>query len=317
MALDYLTELKKFSDGGGTDINAFLNQHTLPQQTTPGAPNPGQSNAVPPTPAPISAVPIAPAPIAADTVTPAPAAAATAAMTPPVIQPAPPPLIARPEISPRPIQSDTNVVRQALRTDPAMNQGGGGVNALPRNPIASRNLYPPVADQGRILGTTTERSTPMTAAEKQGQNQFDKTFGFTPAPAAKAGMDWSSDHTGEFGSGWKPPGTATASPSVAAGGKRVAEADSPPGAGGTYYEGPLANPPRPTPSPRPTPTRVAAAEPDLPPGTEGTYYGGPFANPRPSPTPAPQNRSAVAALPRSRNQRMANTTVPRIFARAA
>lgn len=72
-----------------------------------------------------------------------------------------------------------------------------------------------------------------------------------------------------------------------AGGTTVAaanEPDLPPGAEGTYFQGPLANP-KPGTSPAP---RVAAAETDLPPGANGTFYQGPLANPKPSPTPSPQ-----------------------------
>lgn len=119
-----------------------------------------------------------------------------------------------------------------------------------------------------------------------------------------------------FQDAFNPRGLA-ATTSAPANVSAMPEQDLPPGAGGTYYGGPLANPaaPSPTPAPQslttlanggqnhatawmsgqPTPTTVAqqkpfsaAQEQDLPPGAEGSYYGGPLANPpRPSPTPNP------------------------------
>lgn len=105
----------------------------------------------------------------------------------------------------------------------------------------------------------------------------------------------------------------------------VADEDLPPGAGGTYYQGPLANQPAPTPTPSPNPNSLSVlaaggtnhqeawmsgqtspqsfpkqapfssnSEPDMPPGSEGTYYGGPLANPTPKPTPAPKSLSPDA-----------------------
>lgn len=68
--------------------------------------------------------------------------------------------------------------------------------------------------------------------------------------------------------------------------------DSPPGAPG-YANGPLANPPRPTPAP--TPGTVSATEEDLPPGATGTFYGGPLANPKPTPPPRPNSLQTTAS----------------------
>lgn len=121
-----------------------------------------------------------------------------------------------------------------------------------------------------------------------------------------------TDNPINFGRQFKPPGMAgaTLAPQNVS---QVTEPDLPPGAEGSYYGGPLANPP-PTPTPAPQSLQTLAAggtnhqeswtngqaspaafpkqapfsaiESDLPPGMEGTYAGGPLANPpKPSPTP--------------------------------
>lgn len=118
-----------------------------------------------------------------------------------------------------------------------------------------------------------------------------------------------------FSRQFKPPGMTGLTNSPA----NVEEVDLPPGTEGTYFGGPLANPPRPSPTVPPgqqslsmlaaggnnhqeawmsgqsSPTSLpqqapfSATESDLPPGAEGTYYGGPLANPpKPTPTPNPQ-----------------------------
>lgn len=322
VAQDYLQALKAFSEGGGTDINQFLKQHTEPVQTTPGptvqpaiaaaSPAPAAPVAAAPPPPAVSSpanalgsAPISPAPTGSDTVTPAPAA--MAAMTPPP-EPASAPIPAPPVIPSSAPQGEylpnENVVRQANRVA-SVSPGFGGVSGaasgsaaatlpLARNPIPSRNLYPPEADQSRMLGTAGNRgATPTDRA------RFDKSFGFTPAPSAAAAPaakkdaydigPYAEDSTGTFGSGWKPStpaaptasaspaATATASPRLA-----QAESDSPPGAQ-EWAQGPLANP-KPTPPPKPAGQRLATA--------------------------------GINALPRSRNQNAFATTVPRIFAGA-
>lgn len=351
MAVDYLDALKQFSAAGGTDINAFLKQHTTPPAAGVAAAAPIQAAAPAPTPATaLGAAPIAPAPVASDTVTAAPAA--MAAMTPPPAPPAPAPIAPPPE--PAPISSParldyttgSNVVRQAQRTPaegsidqhdfrlPSEQTSGrpflqsqtqtgftpdsnvvrqttapigqapveNGANAaLARNAIRGRTLYPSADAQARMA---VQPSTPMNLVEKQRQNAFDKSFNFTPTwdaqgnrlnappmstaprqPAAKKDPydigPYSEDSTGSFGSGWKPPVTSSAGVSSSPSGPRVAQAES-----------------------------------DTPPGA-APYAQGPLANPRPSATPArPGLSSAVAALPRQRNQRMASTGTSRIFSGA-
>lgn len=88
---------------------------------------------------------------------------------------------------------------------------------------------------------------------------------------------------------WMNPGATSRFPGQSPLPQSSVEDDSPPGAP-AYANGPLANLPQPTPSPRPG-TTSAAAESDLPPGVGGTYYGGPLANPPTAPTPPPQQRS--------------------------
>lgn len=243
MAVDYLDALQKFRDGGGTDINKFLSQHTTP--STPPLPTLPVSTP----PASIAgAAPVAPPPIASDTVTPAPAAAATSAAA---VAPPPPAPVAPPVTTPPapPIEPGINVLRQVLRTqEPALNNLGGGVTALPRNPINSRNLYPPEADQARMLGgVQSQPATPAALA------QFDRQFGFGPGKSATGTVD---ESTGSFGSGWKPQVSAPAVATPAA-----------------------------VPTANVSPRLAAATESDSPPGTEGTYSQGPLANPKPSPKP--------------------------------
>lgn len=290
MPVDYLQALKSFSAAGGTDINQFLQQHTTPAQTTPGptvAPStPPVAAATPPAPAvqtppnALGSAPIAPAPIASDTVAPAPAAMASMTPPPPAAAPVATPPVPAPAAAPADYSSTANVVRQAARTNDSPAPAGGAAQ------IASRTLYPPVAEQSRMLGTGSEG-----AATPADRARFDRSFGFTPsapvtssprAPAARKDAydigPYAEDSTGTFASGWKPP-TPTASAlrtSTSTGGQRMmAEADTPPGA--------------------------------------QEWSGGPLANPKPTPPPRP---SAVAALPRRRNQNAFATTVPRIFAGA-
>lgn len=111
--------------------------------------------------------------------------------TPGAPNPATPGAAPGPAVSP-PVTSAPmvpNVVRQSMAPPPPAPTGA--VGALPRSPINSRNLYPPDASQGRILGTEPAAPTVMQPAQP---NKI------APAPMTPAPM--------------MPLGTAPAQPSV-------------------------------------------------------------------------------------------------------
>lgn len=277
MALDYLQELKKFSDGGGTDIGAFLKQHTAATQTTPG----------PSVPAPVSDI------------------------TPPPTAP--------------------NIVKQAMAPIPPA--ATGAVASLPaRNPIASRNLYPPQSNRAGILGE--RRQQPMEtvqpaqpAAPRPAPNAFSgpvlgtslaqpavdtprndtlgakDAFGTLLQFGRSTGLG-AKDENGnllqgeeERSAGDRRPFAAKSNMVSAVQGTR-----SGPGASSSALDV----------LPRTSPSGRRVAENDSPPGA-APYSSGPLANPKPSPKPSGQN-TAMQALPRRRNQRaVLNPTIPRIF----
>lgn len=273
--VDYLDSLKQYAAGGGKDIGEFLRQHTQPTQTTPG-----------PT------VPSATAP--------------AAPVATPAVQPASPVAPATPPPAPM-VNPSVNVVRAAFQQQDAT-PSAGAVASFPRpaptearGPINNRYLYPPAADQGRILGTNGAGPTVVQPATPSMMSTRPAPPPTTaPAPAAKAPT---------------PPVVAPARSMV------DGEKDDP-------YRFRLPSERKsgqdfitkePISTTVPPPDRNLAAntvEDDSPPGA-APYSSGPLAMPKPSPPPNPGGRrsdaGAVASLPRRRNQRRMEVAPSKLF----
>lgn len=253
MATDYLDALSKYHAAGGTDIKAFLDQHTQPTQTTPGP-------TAPPPAAPVAAQPSSPI---------APAAT-----------PAPPPMI----------NPSVNVVRSAFQAQDAAAPSTGAVGSFPRatpearSPYNSRNLYPPLANQGRILGTSPTPnpivSPPAATTPAAAPPLRPVTPPPTPAPVVAPTQPAVQDSDPYR---FRLPSEKTKNQDFLTGGKIAAntvEDDNPPGAP-NYPSSPLA---------MPKPTQPSAPKPT----------GG-----------------AMAALPRQRNQRRLDVGPSKLFAGAS
>lgn len=245
-----------------------------------------------------------------------------AAPVAPTVTPPTPPAPPQPPQAPAPLMDPSvNVLKQAFQNQDAAAppQFGGAVGSFPRpappplvnptvgqlqqtfqaqdaaapvqpevrSPIASRNLYPPVANQARMgvtpMGPTALPPAMPTAPTVQGTAPIAVPPVSAPRPMA--------------------PIVAPASPMLQSSDPNRFRLPSEIQSGHDFL----------------TRDKFAAnAESDSPPGAPN-YPSGPLAMPKPSPPPASGPRrtedsgSAVASLPRKRNQRMIKPNRSRLF----